>query len=293
MWRMVDRQTQHCSSKSWKVWALTQGVGEHHDQPHSTDDAVVLDDKSRSRRSCWCGNACWVCCPSVRQGHVHSRQTWCRHYWFWCWLQSSEDVAAGKGDPKQMNSVLSGFSWRRCAAHQRSTDDMQASSSRKHAPSDWRVALASICVLSAYKWWDIGIMSLMSSVYAVHWEGPTMEPCGMPHIRLVDTDTQRDRAESCQSHSIVTPKLSSSWVSSVECSTISMRPTSRGQREVCSDICQWSFMILSSAVSVEQCFWLAEWNLSNLPTQVICGRSHANSRLSMIFDIVFRLDIDL
>jgi len=43
-----------------------------------------------------------------------------------------------------MNTVLSGFSWRRRASHQRCTDDTQASRSRQHTPSDWRVALASI-----------------------------------------------------------------------------------------------------------------------------------------------------
>jgi len=41
---MVDRRTQHCNSRSWKVWALTQGFDEHHDQLYGADDAVVLDD---------------------------------------------------------------------------------------------------------------------------------------------------------------------------------------------------------------------------------------------------------
>jgi len=38
MWRMVDRRTQHCNSRSWKVWVLTQSVGKHHDQPYGDDD---------------------------------------------------------------------------------------------------------------------------------------------------------------------------------------------------------------------------------------------------------------
>jgi len=60
--------------------------------------------------------------------------------------------------------------WRRRAAHQRWTDDKQVSSSRQHTPSDWRVALASICVSSAYKWWDIG-----SGVYPP-WEHEALLP---------------------------------------------------------------------------------------------------------------------
>jgi len=66
-------------------------------------------------------------------------------------------------DQNQMNSILSG-SAEDAVLH---TIVEQTICLPQVHDSDWKVALPSICVSSAYKWWDIGIMSLMFSVYAL------------------------------------------------------------------------------------------------------------------------------
>jgi len=115
---------------------------------------------------------------SAVQDHGHRQQAW------WRQIDVDADVSCVKTLQLRIWSEVYEFYlfW-----HQLKTPcctptvNMRVSSSWHHVPNDF----SEICVSSAYKWWDIGLMtSLTPSVYAVNWEGP----CGTSHINLVGTD---------------------------------------------------------------------------------------------------------
>jgi len=99
MWRMIDRRTQHCNTRSWKMSADTicWRTSRLTNQPYGADDAVVLWWKKQVE-------TILLMWKRMLRVQVHAKVT-CTVDRLdvdtidadaGCWLQSSEDVAVGR-----------------------------------------------------------------------------------------------------------------------------------------------------------------------------------------------------